>query len=146
MKFPYYTTEPESLGPKIFEWSNKQQIEYFVERMNKMGKTVSDEQIELLKQYLQKSNQPTMIWRRVTKEDEGELQKEEEYRKYMDEEYEAETERLSKMTPEEIEAEEKRSLELHAKLQRECNKMSPAEMENESRLYDRLAQKNARRK
>ena len=71
MKFPYYTTEPESLGPKIFEWSHKQQIEYFVERMNKMGKTVSDEQIELLKQYLQKSNQPTMIWRRVNKEDDG---------------------------------------------------------------------------
>ncbi|HEX6294694.1 MAG TPA: site-specific integrase [Nitrososphaeraceae archaeon] len=130
--------------PKVFEWSHKQQIDYFIERMGKMGKTVSDEQKEALRQYLKKSNQPTMIWRRMTKEDEEELQKEEEYNRYMEEEYEAEQERLSKMTPEEIEAEEKRSLELHAKLQRECNKMSPAEMENESRLYDRLAQKNAR--
>lgn len=109
--------EVEKTGGSIkrFEWSHKQQIEWFLDRMKKMDETVSEDQINYIKQYLQTSK-PTMIYKKMNKEEEKRVQKEKEYNKYLYEEDLAEQKRLSKMTKEEIENEDKEISELQARL------------------------------
>jgi hypothetical protein len=92
---------------KKFAWSPKLQIRFFVERMKKMGKTIYEDQIKYIKEYLMTS-EPIMIYQKMTEEEEKEAQ-----------EWESETERERIMTEKEIEDEDRKSLELHAKLSKE---------------------------
>ena len=115
-----------------FEWSHNQQINYFIERMKKMNETLTEDQINYIKQYLQTAK-PTMISRKISKEEwrrQQEYHKNltpeelEELNKHHKEAYEEDLELDKGKSIKQIRKEERESLELNERLSREWDRDS----------------------